>query len=62
MKYTQGGVLLLVKLQALARNFTKSSTPVWVFSGFLNLTNGTISRNAPQTYMEDFNNEIQTRI
>ena len=62
MKYTQGGVLRLVKLQALARNFTKSSTPVWVFSGFLNLTNGIILRNAPRTYMEDFNNEIQTRI
>ena len=29
------GVLLLVKLQALARNYTKSNTPLWVFFTFL---------------------------
>ena len=60
VKYTHGGVLLLVKFQALARNFTKSSTPVWVFSRSLNFANGTKSRNAPQTSLENFNNEIQT--
>ena len=32
-----GGVLLLVKLQALACNFTKSNTPPWVFFTFLKL-------------------------
>ena len=31
VKNTHGGVLLLVKLQAEACNFTKSSTPPWVF-------------------------------
>ena len=29
--YTHGGVLLLVKLHALAFNFTKSNTPPWVY-------------------------------
>ena len=28
---THGGVLLLVKLQAKAWNFTKSNTPPWLF-------------------------------
>ena len=36
MKNTHGGVLLLVKLQALACNFTKSYTP-WVFFTFFKL-------------------------
>ena len=36
VKNTHGGVLLLV-------NFTKSNTPSWVFSLFLNCTNGTKS-------------------
>ena len=36
-----GGVLLLVKLQALPSNFTKSNSPPWVFSRFLNCANGT---------------------
>ena len=31
MKNTQGGLLLLVKLQAKACNFTKSNIPLWVF-------------------------------
>ena len=30
VKNTHGGVLLLVKSQALAFNFTKSNTPPWV--------------------------------
>ena len=50
-KNTHGGVLLLVKLQAKACNLTKSNTPPWVFSRFLNITNGTKSRNAP--HIED---------
>ena len=37
MKNTHGGMLLLVKLQALAYNFTKSNTPPWVFFTFLKL-------------------------
>ena len=35
----------------IACNFTKSTTP-WVFSYFLNCTNGTKSRNASTTYWE----------
>ena len=31
VKNTHGGVLILVKLQALACNFTKINTPPWVF-------------------------------
>ena len=42
VKNAHGGVLLLVKLQA----FTKSNTPPWAFSYFLNCKNGTKSRNA----------------
>ena len=37
VKNTHGGMLLLVKLQASARNFTKSNTPPWVFFMFLKL-------------------------
>ena len=37
VKNTHGGVLLLVKLQALACNFTKSSSPPWVFFTFFKL-------------------------
>ena len=33
-KNTHGGVLLLVKLQALACNFTKNNTPPWMFFTF----------------------------
>ena len=46
VKNTHGGVLLLVKLQAEAYNFTKSNTPSWVFFTFLNCANGTKSRNS----------------
>ena len=31
VKNTHGGVLILLKLQAKARNFTKINTPPWVF-------------------------------
>ena len=41
VKNIHGGVLLLVKLQAEGCNFTKSNTHPWVFSRFLNCTNGT---------------------
>ena len=37
MKNTHGGVLLLVKLQALACNFNKSNTPSSVFFTFYKL-------------------------
>ena len=46
VKNTHRGVLLLVKLQAEALNFTKSDTFPWVFLRFLNCTNGTKLRNA----------------
>ena len=37
VKNTHEGVLILVKLQALACNFTKTNTPPWVFFTFLKL-------------------------
>ena len=37
VKTTHGGVLLLVMLQALACNFTKSNTTAWVVFTFLKL-------------------------
>ena len=37
VKNTDGGVLLLAKLDASARNFTKSITPPWVFFTFFKL-------------------------
>ena len=37
MKNTQGGKLLLVKLQAEVCNFTKSNIPPWVFFTFFKL-------------------------
>ena len=36
-KNTHGGMLLSEKLKAKARNFTKSSTPPWMFSTFFKL-------------------------
>ena len=47
VKNTHGGVLLLVELQALACNFTKSNILLGRFLGFLYCTNGTKSRNTP---------------
>ena len=49
VKNTNGGVLLLVKLQFSVCNLAESNTPprvFWYFSGFLNCTNGTNSRKA----------------
>ena len=37
VKNTRGGVLILVKLQALACNFTKINTPPWLFFTFFTL-------------------------
>ena len=37
VRNTHRGVLLLVKLQASACNFTKSNTPPWVFFTFFKL-------------------------
>ena len=37
MKNKHGGVLLLVKFQALSWNFTKSNTAPWVFFVFFKL-------------------------
>ena len=37
MKNTHGGVLLLVKLQAKACNFTKNNSPPWVFFAIFKL-------------------------
>ena len=45
-KNTHGGMLLLVKSEAEACNFTKSNTLPWVFSRFLNFTNVTKLRKA----------------
>ena len=53
---THGGVLLLVRLQASASNFTKSITALWVFSLVLDCTNGTKSRNASQIDIKLFHN------
>ena len=46
VKNTHGGMLLLVKSEAEACNFTKSNTLPWVFSRFLNFTNVTKLRKA----------------
>lgn len=45
-----GGVLTLVKLQTLACKFTKSKTPLWVFSRFENCTSSTKLRKASHTW------------
>ena len=37
VKNTHGGVLLLAKLQASTRNFTKNNTSPWVFFTFFKL-------------------------
>ena len=43
VKNTHVGVLIL-------GNFTKISTPPWMFFTFLNCTNGTKQRNAPHLF------------
>ena len=52
VRNTHGGVLLLVKLQAEACNFTKSNTPPWVFFTFLKL-HDIKSRKASHILMVD---------
>ena len=54
VKNIHGGVLLLVKFQAKASNFTKNNTPAWAFSCFLNCANGTKPRNQSHISREDF--------
>ena len=51
VKNTQGGVLLLVKLQVTACNLIKVTFLHGCFSHFLNCTNGTKSRNAPYIFI-----------
>ena len=51
VKNTHGEVIVLLKLQTSACNFTKSITPPWVFSPFLNCTNSTKSRKASQIFI-----------
>ena len=52
VKNTHGGVLLLVKLQASACNFTKSNTPPWLFFTFLKLcTRYQISQRTTNIYV-----------
>ena len=54
MKNTHEGVLLLVvKLQTKACNFTKSNTPPWVLFTFFKCTNATKSRKAPHVNNDD---------
>ena len=60
VKSTHGGLFMLVKLQASTCNFTKISTPPWVFLCFLNCTNGAKSRNAPHILLREENFLAQT--
>ena len=54
LKNNYEGVLLLLKLQASACNFTKSDIPAWVFSRFLNYASGTKSRKAFYVILHHF--------
>ena len=49
VKNTHGGVLLLVKFQTKARNFSKSSTLPWVFFTLFKFCKGTKLRKASHT-------------
>ena len=51
VKNTHGGVLILIKLQALACNLLKLTLLHGCFSRFSNGTNGIKSRNAPHIYL-----------
>ena len=51
VKNVHGGVLILVKLQASG----KINPPPWVFFTFLNCTNGTKLRKAPQIRLSFLN-------
>ena len=57
VKNTHGGVLILVKLQALACNFTKSNTPPLVFFTFFKLYGW--NQIAQRTTNEDLDNSIK---
>ena len=48
MNSAHGRVLVFVKLNVEACNFTKTKTPPWMFFTFLNCTNGTKSSKASQ--------------
>ena len=60
-KHPWRGVTFSSKVAGLACNFTKSNTPPWVFSRFLNCTNGTKSRNASHVYLREreYTNNMQ---
>ena len=51
VKNTQGGVLLLVKMQVIACNLLKVTLLHGCFSHFWNCTNGTKWRNAPYIFV-----------
>ena len=53
VKITHGGVLLLVKIKAETCNFFKSYAPPWVFSRFLNCTNGNKLRKASHLILKE---------
>ena len=53
VKNTHRGVILLVKLQTKACNFTKVTLFHWCFSRFLNCINDTKSRNASHIISND---------
>ena len=57
VKQTDGGVLLLVKLQAKACNHTKIDTPPWVFLCFLDCTNETKSSKTSRIITIQFHTE-----
>ena len=52
VKNTHGEVLFLAKLQAFSLQlyYTKSNTSPWMFSSFLNYTNGTKSRKTSRLH------------
>ena len=51
-------MILLVTLQAQACNFTKSNTLPWVFSCFLNCTNGIKWRKASEICNQIFQHSV----
>ena len=63
VKNTHGGVLLLVKLQALTRKFAKVTLFHGYFSPFLSCTNGTKSRKAsPLIKLHNKNNNNNSKM
>ena len=53
VKITHGGVLLLVKIKAETCNCIKSYAPPWVFSRFLNCTNGNKLRKVSHLILKE---------